>query len=61
MPLVAVGTCILIGWVLKPKTVIDEVQKNGEAMPRRNLYVLMIKFVAPVMLVVLFLKSLGVM
>lgn len=61
MPLVAVGTCILIGWVLKPKTVIDEVQKNGETMPRRNLYVLMIKFVAPVMLVVLFLKSLGVM
>ena len=23
MPIVSIGTCILIGWILKPKTVID--------------------------------------
>ena len=27
MPIVSIGTCILIGWILKPKTVIDEVEK----------------------------------
>ena len=60
MPIIAIGTCILIGWVLKPKTVIDEVEKVGGRMGRRTLYVVMIKFVAPIMLVVLFLKSVGV-
>lgn len=30
MPVVAIGTCILIGWIVKPKTVIDEATKNGE-------------------------------
>ncbi len=59
MPLVSIGTCILIGWVLKPGTVIEEVEKNGTKMGRKTLYIVMVKFVAPVMLIVLFLKSLG--
>ncbi len=60
MPLVAIGTCILIGWIVKPKTVIDEVEKSGCKMGRKTLYTVMIKFVAPVMLLILFLTSLGV-
>ncbi|MCH5266295.1 MAG: sodium-dependent transporter [Lachnospiraceae bacterium] len=60
MPLVAIGTCVLIGWILKPKTVIDEVEKTGVVMARKRLYIIMVKFVAPAMLVVLFLKSAGV-
>lgn len=59
MPLVAIGTCILIGWIVKPKIVVDEVEKTGSKMGRKRLYVVMIKFVAPVMLVILFLKSVG--
>lgn len=58
MPVVAIGTCILIGWIVKPKTVIDEVEKTGYKMGRKKLFVVMIKFVAPVMLAILFLKSL---
>lgn len=60
MPLVAIGTCILIGWIVKPKTVVEEVEKTGSKMGRKRLYVVMIKFIAPVMLVILFLKSVGV-
>ena len=60
MPIVAIGTCVLIGWIVKPKTVIDEVEKNGVKMGRKKLYIVMIKFVAPVMLVILFLKSIGI-
>ena len=60
MPVVAIGTCILIGWIVKPKTVIDEVTKNGEKFGRKYLYIAMIKFVAPVLLLALLLMSLGV-
>lgn len=61
MPIVSIGTCVLIGWILKPKTVIEEACKNGEAFFRKNLYIFMVKFAAPFLLVVLFLKSLGIL
>lgn len=60
MPIVAIGTCILVGWILKPKTIIDEVEKSGYKMGRKGMYVVMIKFVAPILLLVLLLKSLGI-
>ncbi len=60
MPVVAIGTCILVGWLLKPETVIDEVEKNGDKMGRKRLYKVMIKFIAPVLLSVLLLKSIGI-
>lgn len=61
MPIVAIATCILVGWILKPKFVIDEVQKGGRKMGRKGLYQVMIKIVAPLLLLVLFLKSLGLL
>ncbi len=60
MPLVAIATCVLIGWVLKPKTIIDEVEKSGCKFSRRKLYIVMIKYIAPLLLLVLLLKSLGI-
>ncbi len=60
MPIVAIGTCILIGWVLKPKTIIDEVEKTGHKFSRRSLYKAMICVIAPILLFVLFLASLGI-
>lgn len=57
MPLVALLTCVLIGWVAKPKTIIDEVTRNGEKFGRKTLYVVMIKFVVPVMLALLLLQA----
>lgn len=61
MPLVAIGTCILIGWIAKPKTVIEEVEKSGCKFGRKQLYIIMIKFIAPILLVILLLKSLGIL
>ena len=60
MPIVAIATCILIGWVVGPRTVIDEVTEGGVAFGRRRLYVVMVKWVTPVMLFILFLQSAGV-
>ncbi len=61
MPLVAIGTCLLIGWVVKPSTVIDEVEKSGCKFGRKSLYIVMIRYIAPVLLVILLLKSLGIL
>ena len=60
MPLVAILTCILIGWIVKPDTIISEVTKNGERFGRRGLYIAMIKFITPVFLIILLLQSLGI-
>lgn len=59
MPVVALATCVLVGWVISPKSIIDEVTRNGERFGRAKLYVAMIKIVAPVLLVFLLLQSLG--
>ncbi len=61
MPIVAIATCILIGWVVKPKTVIDEVTLGGVKFGRQKLYVVMVKYVTPVMLLVLLAKSLNIL
>lgn len=60
MPIVALATCILIGWVAKPKTVIDEVTKNGAKFNRKFIYNATIKVIAPALLVVLLLQALGI-
>lgn len=60
MPLVALLTCILIGWVAKPKTIIDEATKNGEKFSRKTLYIVMIKFVVPILICILLLQAFGI-
>ncbi len=60
MPILAIGTCILIGWVTGPKYVLDEVTKTGDRFGRKGLYIVMIRFVAPVLLFLLLLKATGV-
>ncbi len=61
MPVAAIGTCILIGWVVKPDMVIKEATKNGEKFRNKSLYVVMVKFVAPVLLTLLLFKSIGLL
>ena len=57
MPLVAITTCILIGWIKKPQTVIDEITIGGVKFSREKLYVVMIKYITPVMLLFLLLQA----
>lgn len=61
MPMISIGTCILIGWVKGPQFIIDEAEKNGEKFGRAKLYSVMMKYIAPVMLFILFLKSIGIL
>ena len=53
MPIVALFTCILFGWSVGTKVIEDEVTKNGEDFGRRKIFQIMIKYVAPVCLVVI--------
>lgn len=53
MPIVALATCIMFGWFVGTKEIEDEVTKNGEAFGRRKIFHVMIKYVAPVCLVVI--------
>lgn len=61
MPFIALLSTILIGWVVGPKYVTDEVESSGHRMSRKGLYVVMVKFVTPVMMLVLFLQSTGLL
>ena len=60
MPIVAILTCILIGWAVKPETVINEVTANGEKFGRKRLYIVMVKYIAPILLALLLLSAFGI-
>ncbi len=59
MPFISLLTSILIGWVIGPKWIVDEVEKNGERFGRARLYTFMIRYVVPVVMLILFLSSTG--
>ncbi len=61
MPVVSIGTCILVGWIRGPGLVIEECTKNGEKFGRKKLYIVMLKYIVPVMLLALFLKATGIL
>ena len=60
MPFISLLTSILIGWVVGPKWVVEEVKKNNEPFPRAGLYCFMIKYVVPIVMLILFLTSTGI-
>ncbi len=53
MPIVALVTCILIGWIAGTKTIEAEVTKNGEKFPRLQIFRVMSKYIAPVCLIII--------
>ena len=60
MPIVAIATCILVGWIVKPETIINEVTRNGEKFGRKRLYIVMVRYVAPILLALLLLSAFGI-
>lgn len=61
MPFIALLSTILIGWVMTPEYVIDEMERNGEKFRRKKLYRIMIRYVAPALMFILFLQSTGIL
>ena len=56
MPIVALLTAVLIGWVVKPKYVIEEVSLSG-TFRARKLFCVMITYIVPVCMVIILLSS----
>lgn len=56
MPITALLTCIFVGFVIKTKTVEDEVEVSG-AFKAKKLYRIMITYICPVFLIVILISS----
>ena len=56
MPIVALLTCLFVGYVLKPKALIDEVEISGQ-FKRKGLFSVVIKYIAPICIVLILVFS----
>ena len=59
MPLISLLTCIFVGWIIGPKWIHEEMEYGGYTFHRKKLYTVMIRFIAPAIMAVLFLQSFG--
>lgn len=57
MPIAAFFTCIFVGFVIKPKVVVDEVKESDGTFKAEKLFIIMIKWIAPVFLVAILATS----
>ena len=53
MPIVALATCILIGWIVGTKVIEDEITKNGEKFPRLKVFRVMVRYIAPIFMIII--------
>ncbi len=56
MPIVALLTCIFVGYVLKPQTLIEEMEIGGK-FKAKKLFTVVIKYIAPVFIVLILISS----
>ena len=56
MPIVALLTCIFIGYVIKPKCLIEEIE-NGASFKAKTLFTVVIKYIAPICIVLILISS----
>jgi len=56
-PVVAALICIYVGWVLRPKRILAECQRDGSAVGFKVFYVVMVKFVAPVLVLAILVSE----
>ena len=61
MPFISMLSAILIGWVIGPAWVVEEVEYGGRAFGLKGLFSIMIKYVVPVIMFILFLESAGIL
>lgn len=58
MPIVAFLTCIFVGYVIKPKAVVEEVEQNG-TFKRKRIFEIFIKYIAPICIILILLSSIA--
>lgn len=58
MPVVAILTCLFVGWVMKPETLIKEVRISSKFV-LADAYAVMVKYIAPVLVFAVLLAFVG--
>ena len=56
-PVVAALICVYVGWVLRPRRILAECQRDGSAVGFKVFYVVMVKFVAPVLVLAILVSE----
>ncbi len=56
MPIVAMMTCILVGFIIKPDIIINEVELNGP-FKMKKFYAVMVKWIAPILVFAILISS----
>lgn len=59
MPIVAFFTCVFVGFIIKPKTIADEVKETNGQFKSEKIFTVMIKWVAPIFLIAILISSVG--
>ena len=57
MPIVSLGTCLFVAYIIKPKTIIDEARVGGAKFTHEKMFNFIIKYIAPVCLLVILITS----
>lgn len=57
MPVIALFTCIFVGYIIKPKTLIEEIEQNNIRFKKKTLFTVVIKYFAPICIVLILLTS----
>lgn len=61
MPFIALLSSVLIGWIVKPSWIAEEMELGGAKFGRKKLYFVMIQFILPIVMLILFLQSTGIL
>ena len=59
MPFISICTCLLFGWVVRPRLLVGEMRLNGYSFFRKRLYIILLRYIVPIILGVLLLGSFG--
>ena len=57
MPIVAFLTCVFVGFIVKPETITDEVESSTQKFKSKKLYIVLIKYVAPILVLLILFSS----
>ena len=61
LPIISFLTCIFIGWVIKPDFIIEEMEVNNNKFGRKKLYAFIVKYIAPLVMLILLFESSGLL
>ena len=57
MPIVAILTCVFIGFIIKPKAIVEEIEQDNVKFKKKRLFEVVIKYIAPICILLILISS----